>query len=166
MLCFILLHAVASKPISKGYPSGYLMAILTTKKASAIKPGSAALPHGGVVGLWLFPYETPGHGQWKIRYTSPTTGKRRAKSLGAFPEIGIAEAGRLGQSIRDAVDAGIDPLDVSLSPKKELAPVIDLPPSPQWQRPRLPSIRPNCQAGKTPSTPPSGSAHCKPTRCQ
>ena len=125
MLCFILLHAVASKPISKGYPSGYLMAILTTKKASAIKPESAALPHGGVVGLWLFPYETPGHGQWKIRYTSPTTGKRRAKSLGAFPEIGIAEAGRLGQSIRDAVDAGIDPLDVSLSPKNEPTPVID-----------------------------------------
>ena len=125
LLCFIVLHHVAFNPISKGYPNGYLMAILTTKKAGAIKPGQAALPHGGVIGLWLYPYEKPGHGQWKIRYTSPTTGKRRAKALGSFPEVGIAEAGRLGQAIRDAVNAGIDPLEVARAQKTQRATAIE-----------------------------------------
>ena len=99
------------------------MAILTDKKARSMKPGSVALAHGGVVGLTLVPGGETGHGKWQIRYTSPQTGKRRTKGLGGYPAVGIAEAGRLGQEVRDMVAEGIDPLCLPTRSAPEPEPV-------------------------------------------
>lgn len=87
------------------------MAVLTDIKARNIKPESTALPHGGVVGLSLLPTKTKGHGKWVLRYVSPTTGKRRNAGLGSYPQIGIAEVGKLGMEFRIQLQNGQDPLD-------------------------------------------------------
>lgn len=87
------------------------MAILSDTKARNIKPVDNPLPHGGVIGLTLFPSQTKGRGKWVLRYVSPTTGKRRKAGLGAYPETGIAEAGKLGAALREQIAAGKDPLE-------------------------------------------------------
>jgi len=86
------------------------MAILSDTKARAIKPGDKTLPHGGVTGLTLHPSETKGRGKWVFRYVSPTTHKRRNKGLGPYPEVGIAEAGKIAQELRALLAQGVDPL--------------------------------------------------------
>jgi hypothetical protein len=78
------------------------MAVLSDTKARSITPASKDLPHGGVTGLTLQPSQTKGRGKWVLRYVSPTTHKRRKKGLGPYPEVSIAEAGKLGQELRAA----------------------------------------------------------------
>ena len=93
------------------------MALLSDTKARNIKPDSPQLAHGGITGLVLIPSQTRGHGKWVIRFVSPVTGKRRNMGLGSYPEIGIAEVGKLGTAIREKLSAGIDPLE-----EKKIAP--------------------------------------------
>lgn len=90
---------------------GESMAIITDKKAAAIKPDSKDIPHGGVVGLVLSPHKTPGSGRWRMRYVSPETGKRRRLELGNYPAVSVAEAGRLAQEARELIARGIDPIE-------------------------------------------------------
>lgn len=87
------------------------MALLTDRKAKSIKPSDAALPHGGIVGLALHPLKTIGSGQWKLRYISPITGKRRTMGLGSYPETSIAEATQKGLGVRELLKQGEDPLE-------------------------------------------------------
>jgi len=93
------------------------MAILTDTKARNIKPDSPQLAHGGITGLILIPAKTKGHGKWVLRYVSPVTGKRRNAGLGSYPEIGIADVGKLAMAMREQIAAGSDPLET----KKEMA---------------------------------------------
>ena len=93
------------------------MALLSDTKARNIKPDSPQLAHGGITGLVLIPSQTRGHGKWVIRFVSPVTGKRRNMGLGSYPEIGIAEVGKLGAAIREKLSLGIDPLE-----EKKIAP--------------------------------------------
>ena len=93
------------------------MALLSDTKARNIKPDSPQLAHGGITGLVLIPSQTKGHGKWVIRFISPVTGKRRNMGLGSYPEIGIAEVGKLGTAIREKLSLGIDPLE-----EKKIAP--------------------------------------------
>lgn len=86
------------------------MAKLTELKARSIKPGSPVLPHGTVTGLSLHPSRSPGQGKWVLRFVSPVTGKRRNAGLGSYPEIGLAEAAKKGQQMREKISNGIDPL--------------------------------------------------------
>ncbi|WP_370559614.1 tyrosine-type recombinase/integrase [Edwardsiella tarda] len=88
------------------------MALLTDTKARHIKPEDKPLPHGGVTGLTLHPSSTKGHGKWVLRYVSPVTQKRRNAGLGSYPEISIAEAAKLAQSMREQLSAGDDPLEL------------------------------------------------------
>lgn len=99
------------------------MAILTDTKARNIKPDSPQLPHGGVTGLILIPAKTKGHGKWVLRYVSPVTGKRRNAGLGGYPEIGIADVGKLATAMREQIAAGSDPLEI----KKEVASIPQVP---------------------------------------
>jgi integrase len=89
------------------------MALLTDAKARNIRPDTPPLPHGGVTGLTLHPASTgKGRGKWVLRYVSPTTKKRRNAGLGAYPEIGVAEASRQAQLMREQLAKGIDPLEL------------------------------------------------------
>ena len=87
------------------------MATLTDAKARNIKPDSGNLSHGGITGLSLIPTKTKGHGKWVLRYVSPTSGKRRNAGLGSYPEVSIAEVGKLGHEFRIQLQQGLDPLD-------------------------------------------------------
>lgn len=87
------------------------MAILTDRKARAIKPTDDAVAHGAVVGLTLAPLKTAGTGQWRLRYVSPVTSKRRVMVLGSYPATTIADATRLGTEAREAIARGLDPLE-------------------------------------------------------
>lgn len=87
------------------------MAILSDAKARNIKPDDNPLAHGGVIGLTLIPSQTKGRGKWVLRYVSPVTCKRRKAGLGAYPETGIAEAGKRGAALRELIAAGKDPLE-------------------------------------------------------
>lgn len=87
------------------------MATLTDTKARSIKPGDSQLAHGGVTGLVLIPGATKGHGKWVLRFVSPVTGKRRNAGLGTYPEISVAEAARVGFTMREQIAAGDDPLN-------------------------------------------------------
>lgn len=88
------------------------MALLTDTKARHIKPDDKPISHGGVTGLTLHPSSTKGRGKWVLRYVSPVTQKRRNAGLGSYPEIGIAEAAKLAQSMREQLSAGDDPLEL------------------------------------------------------
>jgi integrase len=95
------------------------MTVLTDTKARNIKPDSLPLPHGGVTGLTLHPSKTKGRGKWVLRYVSPQTGKRRNAGLGSYPEIGIAEVGRLGSEFRIQIANGTDPLEDKKEQKRQ-----------------------------------------------
>lgn len=88
------------------------MALLTDTKARHIKPDDKPLPHGGITGLTLHPSSSKGRGKWVLRYVSPVTQKRRNAGLGSYPEISIAEAGRMAQTMREQLAAGNDPLEL------------------------------------------------------
>lgn len=87
------------------------MALLTDTKARHIKPDDKPLPHGGVTGLALHPSSSKGHGKWVLRYVSPVTKKRRNTGLGPYPEVSIAEAAKIAQTMRQQIAVGIDPLE-------------------------------------------------------
>ncbi|WP_315385071.1 integrase arm-type DNA-binding domain-containing protein [Microvirgula aerodenitrificans] len=87
------------------------MAILSDVKARNLKPDDKPVSHGGVTGLVLHPGSMKGHGKWVLRYVSPVTGKRRNSGLGSYPEVGVAEAGRRGQEMREQLTKGLDPLE-------------------------------------------------------
>jgi len=87
------------------------MALLTDLKARGIIPGSRPVPHGGVTGLTLLPSKKQrGSGKWVLRYVSPVSGKRRNAGLGAYPEVGIATAAKIGRQMREQIANGQDPL--------------------------------------------------------
>lgn len=88
------------------------MASLTDTKARHIKPEDKPIPHGGVTGLTLHPSSTKGRGKWVLRYVSPVTQKRRNAGLGSYPEVSIAEAAKLAQTMREQLSAGDDPLEL------------------------------------------------------
>ncbi len=87
------------------------MATLTDVKARNAKQENGTLPHGGVTGLTLHPSSIKGHGKWVLRYASPVTGKRRNAGLGSYPDVGIADAGKLALGMREQIAQGIDPLE-------------------------------------------------------
>ena len=102
------------------------MALLTDTKARHLKPEDKPLPHGGITGLTLHPSSTKGHGKWVLRYVSPVTQKRRNAGLGSYPEIGIADAARLAQSMREKLANGQDPLEVKkAASKREVTPTFE-----------------------------------------
>ncbi len=102
------------------------MAILTDTKARNIKPDDKPIAHGGITGLVLHPSGTKGRGKWVLRYVSPVTGKRRSAGLGSYPDVGVADAGRLGQEKRDQIAQGIDPLEeTALTEKKPQIPTFE-----------------------------------------
>ncbi|MBN8211332.1 MAG: tyrosine-type recombinase/integrase [Xanthomonadales bacterium] len=89
------------------------MALITDAKARTISPGSPPVPHGVVTGLALFPSAThKSQGKWVLRFVSPVTHKRRNAGLGAYPEVGIAMAGKLAREMREQIAAGQDPLEL------------------------------------------------------
>lgn len=88
------------------------MALLTDTKARHIKPNDKPISHGGVTGLTLHPSSTKERGKWVLRYVSPVTQKRRNAGLGSYPEVGIAEAAKLAQTMREQLSAGDDPLEL------------------------------------------------------
>ena len=89
------------------------MALITDTKARSMSPGGQAVPHGGITGLTLLPSASQkGQGKWVLRYVSPVTGKRRNAGLGAYPEVGIALAGKLAREMREQIANGQDPLAV------------------------------------------------------
>lgn len=89
------------------------MALITDAKARSMSPGGQAVPHGGITGLALLPSQSQkGQGKWVLRYVSPATGKRRNAGLGAYPEVGIALAGKLAREMREQIASGQDPLAV------------------------------------------------------
>ncbi len=89
------------------------MALITDAKARSMSPGGQAVPHGGITGLTLLPSASQkGQGKWVLRYVSPATGKRRNAGLGAYPEVGIALAGKLAREMREQIASGQDPLAV------------------------------------------------------
>jgi len=69
------------------------------------------ISEGTVSGLRLHPAKTRGKGNWKLRYISPETGKRRDIGLGAFPKISIIKARQIGAIVRTQIEKGIDPLN-------------------------------------------------------
>ncbi|WP_228325763.1 Arm DNA-binding domain-containing protein [Xanthomonas cassavae] len=87
--------------------------MITDAKARSLSPGGQAVPHGVITGLTLHPSPSQkGQGKWVLRYVSPATGKRRNAGLGAYPEVGIALAGKLAREMREQIAGGQDPLEV------------------------------------------------------
>ncbi|VEA64742.1 Prophage CP4-57 integrase [Serratia plymuthica] len=100
------------------------MAVITDTKAKNIKPDDKPIPHGSVTGLTLHPSSKRGRGKWVLRFLSPQTQKRRNAGLGIYPEIGIAEAGKLARTMREQLAAGIDPLELQ-NQEKMVAPTFE-----------------------------------------
>lgn len=103
------------------------MATITDTKARNIKPTDPAIPHGGITGLALHPSASKGHGKWVLRYVSPITGKRRNAGVGAYPEVGVAEAGRRATAMRTLLLEGKDPLQekTKIEEEKPKAPTFE-----------------------------------------
>lgn len=86
------------------------MAKITDRQARNIKPESKAI-RTGITGFTLIPTDRAGVGRWRLRYVSPTTGKRRDFSMGAYPDVGVATALGLASEARELIAQGIDPID-------------------------------------------------------
>jgi len=82
---------------------------LTDKQARALKPGDKPVFEGKVTGLMLTPTQTGC--KWTLRFTSPTTRKRRDAGLGTYPETSIADAREKALAMRRVIDSGEDPID-------------------------------------------------------
>lgn len=94
------------------------MKMLTDAKARKLNPGDKPCADGTVAGLWLHAGKVKGHGKWSLRFTSPTTGKRRDMGLGTYPEAGIAEARQTALAARERIRSGIDPIDARNDAKR------------------------------------------------
>lgn len=86
------------------------MAKIKDKQAENIKPGSKPVPTG-ITGFALLPGSVKGRGRWRLRYQSPTTGKRRDYTLGSYPDVGVAIALKQAKDARDLIAQGIDPIE-------------------------------------------------------
>ncbi|WP_239992508.1 tyrosine-type recombinase/integrase [Neisseria lactamica] len=83
---------------------------LTDRRARAVKAGDGAISHGGVGGLCLNPStKHDGQGSWVLSYTDPLTQKRMRDTIGRYPAMSIAEAGRIGAEIKALVQSGVSP---------------------------------------------------------
>jgi integrase len=85
--------------------------MLSDAKARQIAPGGKSLAAGMVPGLYLRPSSARGQGSWFLRFVSPVTGRRRDLGLGAYPEVGIAQARKLAMEARSAIADGRDPIE-------------------------------------------------------
>ncbi len=85
--------------------------MLRDATAKSIKPDDKPLADGTVAGLRLLPTKVKGRGQWKLRYVSPTTSKRRDIGFGVYPEVSIHEARRLGTEARQLIASKLDPIE-------------------------------------------------------
>ena len=100
------------------------MANLTDSKLRAIKPDDKPLSDGMITGLRLHPHgRVKGQGQWKLRYVSPETGKRRDMGLGSYPSVGLSDARAKAVDARSLLASGDDPIEarVRLHIKSEVA---------------------------------------------
>jgi integrase len=70
-------------------------------------PHPFLLPVGGVDGLYLVIRDS-GAKAWKLRLM--VGGRRRHVGIGAYPEVGLAEARERAARIRDGVREGVDPV--------------------------------------------------------
>jgi integrase len=86
---------------------------ITDVRARSLKPGDKPIAHGGVPGLRLEPGSARGRGKWILRYVSPVTGKRRDRGLGAYPDVGIADARVRAEKARAIIASGADPIEVN-----------------------------------------------------
>ena len=86
--------------------------------AKTIKPTDKPMSDGKVTGLRLHPARLKGHGTWKLRFVSPTTGKRRDISFGVYPDVSIVIARQLANEARSQIALGTDPLDARGDAKK------------------------------------------------
>lgn len=86
------------------------MAKITDRQARNIKPESKAIPTG-VTGFALVPTSKAGVGRWRLRYVSPTTGKRRDYSMGSYPDVGVAVALKQAREARELIAEGLDPIE-------------------------------------------------------
>jgi len=85
--------------------------VLTTTKATKLRPGDKPLLVGGATGLYLHAGSSFGSGKFVLRFTAPKTGKRRDMGLGTFPETGLAEARCKAIDARNLIAQGIDPIE-------------------------------------------------------
>lgn len=78
---------------------------LTARKAETLKDGV----HSDGGNLWLT--VKGGSRRWSVRYTSPTSGKRREMGLGSFRELSLADAREQAIKARRLLRDGLDPID-------------------------------------------------------
>lgn len=87
------------------------MVQITELRARKIGPTDKPIAYGPAIrGLRLEPGPVKGQGKWTLRFVSPMTGTRRDMGLGAYPEVGIAEAGVRGLAARQLIVSGKDPI--------------------------------------------------------
>ena len=94
--------------------------MLRDANAKSIKPTDKPKADGIVVGLRLHPTKKKGFGKWKLRFSSPETGKRRDISFGGYPEVSITQARLLANQARSQIAIGIDPLNERVKAKKTI----------------------------------------------
>ena len=88
------------------------MANLTDSKARAIRPNDKPLADGTIAGLRLHPHaREKGQGQWKLRFISPESGKRRDMGLGSYPAVSLVSARAQAAEARMALVNGEDPIE-------------------------------------------------------
>lgn len=81
-------------------------------------PGQIRVAVGGVSGLHMAVAHT-GAKSWVMR--TMVGGKRREIGLGAYPEVGLAEARDRARAIRDKIIAGVDPVQERKAARAALA---------------------------------------------
>ena len=91
------------------------MANLTDSKARAIRPNNKPLADGTVAGLRLHRHEREkGQGQWKLRFISPETSKRRDMGLGSYPAVSLVSARTQAAEARVLIASGLDTIEARL----------------------------------------------------
>lgn len=103
------------------------MAVITDTKARNIPSDASPIAHGGVVGLSLYSSGKKGRGKWMLRYVSPINGKRKKISLGTYPEITIAEVGKIGAEYREQIAKGMDPHEIREAKEEEKRALLQCP---------------------------------------
>lgn len=83
--------------------------MLTEKLARTLTLGDKPIFDGKVTGLILSPSKSGC--KWILRFTSPTSKKRRDAGLGTYPTVSISEARVKAMTMRGMIDNGIDPIE-------------------------------------------------------
>lgn len=95
---------------------------LSDTKLKAVLPGDTPLADTEAPGLKLYPSGTKkGHGKWKLRFTSPETGKRRDMGLGSYPDVSLADARDIVTEARKLIAVGKDPINQKARQEQEAA---------------------------------------------